>query len=112
MQGIERYNGKVILYSPGTFIGRQLPPESEGGEITDLVRSLLADMSPDGFITLVEIDGSGAYGVRLIPTSLDSHGLPVLAADDVLDRISGRVSEWSTKLDTPLQLSAGELRFP
>jgi poly-gamma-glutamate synthesis protein (capsule biosynthesis protein) len=111
VQGIERYNGKVIVYSPGTFIGRQLPPESEGGEITDLVRSLLADMSPDGFITLVDIDESGDYGVRLLPTSLDSHGLPELVSGDVLERISGRVSEWSTKLGTPLEVQDGELRL-
>ena len=46
VQGVEQYKGKTIIYSPGTFVGRQLPPESEGAEITDLVRSLLDDMSP------------------------------------------------------------------
>jgi poly-gamma-glutamate capsule biosynthesis protein CapA/YwtB (metallophosphatase superfamily) len=110
VQGIERYKGKLILYSPGTFIGRQLPPESEGGEISDLVRTLLADMSPDGLLTLIDVDATGNYELRIIPTSLDSHGLPVIASDDVLERITRRVIEWSAKLDTAVDLQDGELR--
>ena len=110
VQGVEWYRGKAILYSPGTFVGRQLPPESEGGEITDLVRSLLADMSPDGFLTVVEPDGSGAYDLRMIPTSLDSNGLPAIAAGAVLDRVAQRVIEWSAKLGTSVELVDGELR--
>jgi poly-gamma-glutamate capsule biosynthesis protein CapA/YwtB (metallophosphatase superfamily) len=110
VQGIERYKGKLIVYSPGTFIGRQLPPESEGGEITDLVRSLLADMSPDGFITLIDIDASGSYELRIVPTSLDSHGLPAIASGDVLERITQRIIDFSAKVDTPVELQGGELR--
>jgi len=110
VQGVEWYRGKAIVYSPGTFVGRQLPPESEGGEITDLVRSLLADMSPDGFLTVLEIDGSGGYDLRMIPTSLDGNGLPVLAASDILERIAQRVIEWSAKLGTHVELVDGELR--
>jgi poly-gamma-glutamate capsule biosynthesis protein CapA/YwtB (metallophosphatase superfamily) len=110
VQGIERYKDKLILFSPGTFIGRQLPPESEGGEITDLVRSLLADMSPDGLITLIDLDASGRYTLRIIPTSLDTHGLPAIASDGILERIAQRVIEWSARLDTKLELHAGELR--
>lgn len=110
VQGIERYKGKLILYSPGTFIGRQLPPESEGGEITDLVRSLLADMSPDGLITLIDLDASGSYKLRIVPTSLDSHGLPVIASAEALERIAQRVIEWSAKLDTKVELQDGQLR--
>jgi poly-gamma-glutamate synthesis protein (capsule biosynthesis protein) len=111
VQGVERYKGKLIVYSPGTFIGRQLPPESEGGEITDLVRGLLADMSPDGLITLIDVDTAGDYKVRIIPTSLDSHGLPVIASDELLERISQRVIEWSAKLGTQVELVGGELRI-
>ena len=55
--------GKMIIYSPGTFIGRQLPPESEGAEITELVRSP-DDMSPDGFLSFVDVDESGDYELR------------------------------------------------
>jgi poly-gamma-glutamate capsule biosynthesis protein CapA/YwtB (metallophosphatase superfamily) len=110
VQGVEWYRGKAIIYSPGTFVGRQLPPESEGGEITDLVRSLLADMSPDGFVTLLGIDNAGAYDLRLVPTSLDGNGLPVIAAGDVLQRIADRVIEWSAKLGTQVELVDGELR--
>jgi poly-gamma-glutamate capsule biosynthesis protein CapA/YwtB (metallophosphatase superfamily) len=109
VQGVEWYRGKAILYSPGTFIGRQLPPESEGGEITDLVRSLLADMSPDGFLTIVDLDEAGGYDLRMIPTSLDSRGLPVVAAGDLLDRVAQRVIEWSAKLETRVELVDGEL---
>lgn len=109
VQGVEWYRGKAIVYSPGTFVGRQLPPESEGGEITDLVRSLLADMSPDGFVTLLELDDSGAYDLRLIPTSLDGNGLPSVATGDVLQRIADRVIEWSAKLGTHVELVDGEL---
>src|SRR2546423_15271668 len=97
VQGVEWYRGKAIIYSPGTFIGRQLPPESEGGEITDLVRGLLADMSPDGLITLIDVDAAGDYTARIVPTSLDSHGLPVIAADEALEPISQRVIEWSAQ---------------
>jgi poly-gamma-glutamate synthesis protein (capsule biosynthesis protein) len=110
VQGVEWYRGKAILYSPGTFVGRQLPPESEGGEITDLVRSLLADMSPDGFLTVFELDDSGGYDLRMIPTSLDSNGLPVIAAGAVLDRVAERVIEWSAKLKTRVELVDGKLR--
>jgi poly-gamma-glutamate capsule biosynthesis protein CapA/YwtB (metallophosphatase superfamily) len=110
VQGVEWYRGKAIIYSPGTFVGRQLPPESEGGEITDLVRSLLADMSPDGFVTVVDLDDSGDYDLRMIPTSLDGNGLPVLAEDAVLDRIAQRVIDWSAKLETRVELVGGELR--
>jgi poly-gamma-glutamate synthesis protein (capsule biosynthesis protein) len=110
VQGVEWYRGKAILYSPGTFVGRQLPPESEGGEITDLVRSLLADMSPDGFLTVVEFDDAGRYDLRLVPTSLDGNGLPVIAAGDVLDRVAQRVIEWSGKLGARVELVEGELR--
>ena len=111
VQGIERYDGKIIVYSPGTFIGRQLPPESEGGEITAVVRSLLADMSPDGFLTRVDIDASGAYSVRIIPTSLDSHGLPFVASGEILDRIAARITAWSAEVDTQVALQDGELRI-
>jgi poly-gamma-glutamate capsule biosynthesis protein CapA/YwtB (metallophosphatase superfamily) len=110
VQGGERYKGKLIVYSPGTFIGRQLPPESEGGEITDLVRGLLADMSPDGLLTLVDVDAAGDYKVRIIPTSLDGHGLPVVVSDELLERVSQRVIEWSAKLGTTVELDGGELR--
>jgi poly-gamma-glutamate synthesis protein (capsule biosynthesis protein) len=110
VQGVERYKGKLIVYSPGTFIGRQLPPESEGGEITDLVRGLLADMSPDGLVTLIDVDAAGDYTVRIVPTSLDAHGLPVVASDELLERISQRVIEWSGKLGTQVELHGGELR--
>jgi poly-gamma-glutamate synthesis protein (capsule biosynthesis protein) len=112
VQGVEWYRGKAILYSPGTFVGRQLPPESEGGEITDLVRSLLADMSPDGFLTILELDDSGSYDLRMIPTSLDGNGLPALPTGAVLDRIAARVIEWSGKLGAQVDLVDGELRSP
>jgi poly-gamma-glutamate capsule biosynthesis protein CapA/YwtB (metallophosphatase superfamily) len=111
VQGIEQYKGKAILYSPGTFIGRQLPPESEGGEISDLVRTLLADMSPDGFITLVDIDDAGSYDLRIIPTSLDSRGLPVVVSADAFERIAQRIEDWSAKMDTTIEREDGELRL-
>jgi poly-gamma-glutamate capsule biosynthesis protein CapA/YwtB (metallophosphatase superfamily) len=110
VQGVEWYGGKAILYSPGTFVGRQLPPESEGAEITDLVRSLLADMSPDGFVTLLELDDAGVYDLRMIPTALDGNGLPVIAEGAVLRRIAERVIAWSAKLGTQVELVDGELR--
>ena len=110
VQGVEQYKGKMIIYSPGTFIGRQLPPESEGAEITDLVRSLLDDMSPDGFLSFVDVDESGDYELRMISTTLDSRGLPVIASGEPLDRIATRIIDWSAKLDTQVELLDGELR--
>jgi poly-gamma-glutamate capsule biosynthesis protein CapA/YwtB (metallophosphatase superfamily) len=110
-QGIERYKGKLIVYSPGTLIGRQSPPEFKGRDIAPVLQPLLADMSPDGFITCVDIDRSGAYSVRIIPTSLDSHGLPFVATGEILDRIAARVTTWSAELDTHVSLQDGELRI-
>jgi poly-gamma-glutamate synthesis protein (capsule biosynthesis protein) len=109
VQGVEKYQGKLIFYSPGTFIGRQLPPESEGGEITDLVRSLLADMSPDGYLALIDIDSDGDYIGRMVPTSLDARGLPVVAAGADFDRIASRIVDWSSQLGTAVTRSNGGL---
>jgi hypothetical protein len=67
-------------------------------------------MSPDGLITLIDVDTAGDYTARIVPTSLDSHGLPVIAADEALERISQRVIEWSAKLGTKVELHGSELR--
>ena len=111
VQGVEQYKGKVIIYSPGTFVGRQLPPESEGAEITDLVRSLLDDMSPDGFLSFVDVDESGGYELRDDP---DHARCPRLARDR-LGRGAGSTSATGSSTGRPsstlkVQLVGGELR--
>ena len=56
-------------------------------------------------------DAARRHELRIIPTSLDSNGLPVIASGHVLERITQRVIEWSAKLETAVDLQDGELRI-
>lgn len=107
VQGIELYKGKPILYSPGTFIGRQIPIDLS--EVTDLMRRILLSMSPDGYIARLDFQRDGSSSVALIPTSVDGNGLPVLATGEVLERIVSRVTQHSALLDTDLALEGAVL---
>ena len=74
------------------------------------VEQYRGQMSPHGFLSFVHVDESGDYELRMIPTTLDSRGLPVLASGEPLDRIATRIIDWSAKLETKVQLVGGELR--
>jgi poly-gamma-glutamate synthesis protein (capsule biosynthesis protein) len=107
VHGIELHDGKPILYSPGTFIGRQTPVDAS--EVSELVQRLLAAMSPDGYLARVALRDDGSCSVELTPTSVDPNGLPLVAEGPVLERIVERVTGHSRKLDTELELHDGVL---
>jgi poly-gamma-glutamate capsule biosynthesis protein CapA/YwtB (metallophosphatase superfamily) len=107
VQGIELYDGKPILYSPGTFIGRQIPVDaSEAGE---LMQRILAMMSPDGYVGRLAFAEDGSCSVALVPTSIDENGLPLLAEGAVHERIVERIVAHSSRLGTELVLEDGTL---
>ncbi len=56
-QGIELYEGKVVLYSTGDFIDDYAVDPSERNDLS--------------FLFLVEMDQAGVAGLRLIPTAID-----------------------------------------
>ena len=107
VHGIEVYKGKPILYSPGTFIGRQIPVDAS--EASELILGILASMSPDGYAARLTFDGEGNCSVALVPTSIDEKGLPLIAEGAILERIVARVVRHSAKLGTELELVGGEL---
>ena len=107
VHGIEIYKGKPILYSPGTFIGRQIPVDAS--EASELMLAILASMSPDGYAARLSFDGEGSCAVALVPTSIDANGLPLIAEGAILERIAARVIRHSANLDTALELVDGAL---
>jgi poly-gamma-glutamate capsule biosynthesis protein CapA/YwtB (metallophosphatase superfamily) len=107
VQGIEIYNGKPVLYSPGTFIGRQEPFDTSA--MSDSMLKIVAQLSPDGYMAHLRIAKDGSSSLELLPTSVDDHGLPIVAEGDVADRIFARVSKHSAKLDTSVERRDGRI---
>jgi poly-gamma-glutamate capsule biosynthesis protein CapA/YwtB (metallophosphatase superfamily) len=107
VQGIELYNGKPILYSPGTFIGRQEPFDTT--TMSDSMLKIVAQLSPDGYVARLRVSKDGSSSLELLPISVDDHGLPLLAEGEVADRIFARVRAHSAKLDTPVELREGRI---
>ena len=84
------YRGSPIFFSSGTLVGQQIfLPAS------DQVQAMWADMSPDGFVSLLEIVDGAVVAVRLVPHTLDSNRLPVPAQGAVFDRIHDRLRRLS-----------------
>jgi poly-gamma-glutamate capsule biosynthesis protein CapA/YwtB (metallophosphatase superfamily) len=106
VQGIEIYKGAPILYSPGTLLGGQAPIDFDA--LDETARKLYAAVSPDGYLARLDF-GDGRCEVEIVPTSIDEHGLPIIARDGVLDRIVDRISRHSAELGTPLALRQGTL---
>src|SRR5262249_41534780 len=104
VHGIEVVDGKAILYSPSTFIGQQVREDAP-----PIALEIWAAMSPDGYLTLLDVDGSGAYTVRVVPISLDADGLAAIARGEIFDRIAERLERLSEKLGTKLQVRGEEL---
>jgi poly-gamma-glutamate capsule biosynthesis protein CapA/YwtB (metallophosphatase superfamily) len=107
VQGIEIYNGKPILYSPGTFVGRQEPFDTS--DMSDSMLKIVAQLSPDGYLAYLHAGKDGSSTVEMLPTSVDEKGLPILAEGEIADRIFARMSKHSAKLDTPLQERDGRI---
>jgi poly-gamma-glutamate capsule biosynthesis protein CapA/YwtB (metallophosphatase superfamily) len=95
IHGIEVYNGKVILYSPGNFIAQQ-PREG----LSAFALSVLDGMSTDGYAAWLDVAGDGRYTVRITPTVTDEQGLPVIARGEAFDRIAERLARLSAELGT------------
>jgi poly-gamma-glutamate synthesis protein (capsule biosynthesis protein) len=98
VHGVELYNGRPILYSPGNFVGRQVAEDES--RMNELAARLTAAMSPDGYIAQLQFDGAGSCAVELVPTSMNDRGLPGLARGEVADRICNRIERLSNKLGT------------
>lgn len=82
--------GKPIIFSSGTLVGQQIfLPAS------DQVQALWAGMSPDGFISIIELEDGNTPRIRLIPHTLDAERLPVPAEGEVFERIARRLKRLS-----------------
>jgi poly-gamma-glutamate capsule biosynthesis protein CapA/YwtB (metallophosphatase superfamily) len=101
VHGVEMYKGRPILYSPGNFVGRQIPEDDS--RVDELAARLIAAMSPDGYIAQLDFDGNGSCAVELRPTSMNDRGLPGLARGAVADRICERIERLSAKWDTSVE---------
>lgn len=104
LHGIEVYQGKVILYSPGNFIAQQ-PREGASPEII----ALYDDMKPDGYAAVVEVAADGTYSVEITPTSTNKDGLPEVAHGEAARRIQEHLVRLSAKLDTTLAVRGEKL---
>jgi poly-gamma-glutamate capsule biosynthesis protein CapA/YwtB (metallophosphatase superfamily) len=97
--GIERYDGKAIFYSAGTLV-EQLSREDVAPELAGIFDLL----SPDSFVALLELTPDGGYGIRIIPTTVDSDGVPMLAEGAAFDRIAERLVRMAATLGTEVEV--------
>ena len=104
VHGIEVYQGKAILYSPGNFIAQQ-PREG----LSDIAVRLLDEMSTDGYAAWLDVAASGTYSVRIIPTATDKNGLPVFARDEDFERIANRLVRLSAELGASITVDGDAL---
>jgi poly-gamma-glutamate capsule biosynthesis protein CapA/YwtB (metallophosphatase superfamily) len=104
IHGIEVYKGKAILYSPGNFIAQQ-PREGASPAMI----ALYDDMSKDGYLAWFDVDTSGGYTVRLVPTVTNDDGLPETVRGADADRIAERIQRLSALLDTKVERDGDQL---
>jgi poly-gamma-glutamate capsule biosynthesis protein CapA/YwtB (metallophosphatase superfamily) len=104
VHGVEVYQGKPILYSPGNFIAQQ-PRDG----LSDFAIQILDEMSTDGYMAWVELTSDGAAQIRLTPTVTNAEGLPVAAEGDDFERITQRLVRLSAQLDTRLQIAGDQV---
>jgi poly-gamma-glutamate synthesis protein (capsule biosynthesis protein) len=104
VHGVEVYDGKAILYSPGNFIAQQ--PRAG---LSDFAIHILDEMSTDGYAARVEVGDGGAYSVRLIPTVTDADGLPMIARGKAFARIADRLARLSAQLNTKVRVEGTEI---
>jgi len=107
VQGVEIYQGRPILYSPGTFIGRQ---ESEDpATLSELAQRLIADMTPDGYIAILEFTDNKLTSLVLNPTSHNDKGIPHISKGEEFERVSSRIIRGSSKLGTRMTVEGDRL---
>jgi poly-gamma-glutamate synthesis protein (capsule biosynthesis protein) len=109
VQGVEVYRGAPIVYSCGSFLGRQVPEDASN--LTELAERLIAAMSPDGIVVMMHLDAAGVHELEILPTTLNDHGLPLLADGQIFDRVCDRVTRLSTRLGTSLERRDGRLEL-
>jgi poly-gamma-glutamate synthesis protein (capsule biosynthesis protein) len=101
IHGIGFHAGKPIFFSAGTFIGQQVFLDA-----APAVQALWAEMSPDGYLACLRLDGTAIAGIDLMPTTLDAERLPVAADDAVRDRIFDRLRRLSAPLGATVERGA------
>ena len=102
--GIERHGDKAIFYSPGTLI-EQVDRESVAPDM----RALLNMLSPDSFVATLTVAPGGGYSIRLTPTTIDAHGVPMIAKGEAYERIAKRIVEMSAATGTHVEEQSGQL---
>lgn len=107
VQGVEIYKGRPILYSPGTFIGRQ--KSEDPSSLSELAQRLIAEMTPDGYIARIQLNGDSLQSLILTPTSHSATGIPHLSQGEEFDRVASRIIRGSAKLGTEVSVANGAL---
>jgi poly-gamma-glutamate synthesis protein (capsule biosynthesis protein) len=95
VHGVEVYQGKAILYSPGNFIAQQPREGLSEGAI-----AILDEMSKDGYLARLDVESDGSYRVLLVPVSGNPDGLPEVVEGALRESISERLVRLSARLDT------------
>ena len=104
IHGIGFHAGRPIFFSAGTFIGQQIFLDA-----SPQVHAMWAEMSPDGYVTVLECSPGAVSGIRLHPTTLDRDRLPVLADDAIAGRIAERLARLSAPLGASIALTEGTI---
>ncbi len=107
IHGVEIYQGKAILYSPGNFIAQQ---PREGA--SDIALAIYDEMSPDGYMARLDINPDGGYQLSLIPTATNAEGLPEIVRGSSFTRIADRIQRLSRKLGTTVEVRGDEIVVP
>lgn len=105
IHAVELYRGKPILYGLGTFVGQQTFLDA-----SPAVKRMWAEMSPDGLIALIDVDGDD-LSVRGLPTSLSVDRLAEPAEGEALTRIRERLCRLSGRHATEVVTAGSELLF-
>ncbi len=104
IHGIEVYDERAILYSPGNFIAQQ-PREGVSGAIL----ALYQDMSREGYIAQIDVHDSGRYEVHLVPTVTNDDGLPETQHGESAKAIAHRIQRLSELLGTKVDVTGDRL---
>jgi poly-gamma-glutamate capsule biosynthesis protein CapA/YwtB (metallophosphatase superfamily) len=96
VQGIEVYNGKLILYDTGDFVDDYM-----------VTPSLRNDLS---FLYLVDITKNGLYKVTLIPTMISNRQVSRATGSDAA-WVTKTIKELSAPFDTQFTTEGDSLTF-